>query len=315
MTESMQKGSGGMKIAVSGGTGFIGGHLVRYLRERGDEVVVVSRSGGSDSGTPQSVAGALRVSWAQLEREPQLLEGLDAFVNLAGESINQRWTTAAKERILESRLSAAQSVARLVSRLRDKPAVVVNGSGMSVYGASEQATFDESSPAQTSDFLGRVVTQWERAADAIAGCRVVKLRIGLVLGAGGGALPKMVLPYRLFVGGRIGSGRQPISWIHIDDMVRLIDYCIRHDAIVGPVNATAPEPVTNDAFGRTIGRMLHRPHALPLPAAALRLLLGEMASLLLDGQRVLPRKLLDAGFVFRFATLEPALRDVLPERR
>lgn len=299
-----------MKIAVSGGTGFIGGHLVRYLCERGDEVIVVSRSGGS----PQTEPAAQRVSWAQLDREPQLLEGLDAFVNLAGESINQRWTAAAKERILESRLSAAHAVAILVSRLRSKPAVVVNGSGMSIYGSSERAAFDESSPPQTSDFLGRVVAQWERAADTIAGCRVVKLRIGLVLGADGGALPKMALPYRLFAGGRIGSGRQFVSWIHIDDMVRLIDYCIRHDSIVGPVNATAPEPVTNDAFGRTIGRVLRRPHAIPLPAAALRLLLGEMSSLLLDGQRVLPHKLLDAGFAFRFATLEPALRDVLLKR-
>jgi hypothetical protein len=295
-----------MKIAVMGGTGFIGGHLVEMYARNGCEVIVVSRSQ-----QPSERPGVRMVTWDELERSAEPLEGADAFVNLSGESINQRWTNAAKERILNSRLTAADRVARLVDRLRDKPAVVVNASGISIYGTSETDVYDETCPARVVDFLSGVVEQWERAIDRIQGPRVVKLRVGIVLGTDGGAFPKMALPYRLGVGGRIGTGRQWLSWIHIEDMVRVIDFCIRHDRIMGPVNATAPHPVTNDEFGRALGKALRRPHLFPVPAFLFKLLFGELSVLLLEGQKVVPRTLIDHGFEFRYPTIDQALRQLI----
>lgn len=297
-----------MKVAVAGGSGFIGGHLVRHLLDRGAEVSIISRRDGAGPHGVQSV------TWRQLEETPSVMEGTDAIVNLAGESINQRWTPAAKQRIIDSRLEAAERIARLVERLERKPRVVVNGSGMSIYGTSEADTYDETSPARNVDFLSGVVQLWEQTADRIPDVRLVKIRIGLVLGRDGGALPKMVLPYRLGVGGRIGSGRQWNSWIHVTDMARLIAFCIENEEIRGPVNATAPQPVQSDEFGRLVARVLGRPHWLPVPAAAFKLLFGELSDLLLKGQRVLPRVLLEHGFAFRYATLEEALRDLYRRR-
>lgn len=293
-----------VKVAVAGGTGFIGSHLLHALKAAGHEVAVISRK-------PLPKASIAVYTWDQLKEDPTSMEGVDAVVNLAGESINQRWTDAAKQRILHSRLKVTQSVAEWVARVERKPSVVINGSGMSYYGNSETAVFDESSPANVTDFLSSVVRDWEAAADGIQGVRLVKLRIGLVLGADGGALPKMLLPYRMFVGGRIGSGRQWHSWIHIDDMVRAIKFALEEPSIDGPVNGTAMHPVTNDEFGRTVGRVLKRPHYFPLPASAFKLALGETSTLLLEGQRVLPRKLQDHGFQFAYPTLEEALRHLL----
>jgi uncharacterized protein len=237
-------------------------------------------------------------------------EGWDAIVNLAGETINQRWTRSAKSRILESRREAAARVAEWVERMEKKPQVVVNGSGMNIYGTSETSVFDEGSASYTTDFLSGVVSEWEKAADLIKGVRLVKIRVGLVLGTDGGALPPMALPYKMGVGGKVGSGRQWLSWIHIQDMVRLIELAIMDETISGPINATAPHPVTNDAFGMALGRVLNRPHWLPVPATAMRLIFGELSDLLLKGQRVLPAKLLEHGFRFEYPELEPALRSL-----
>lgn len=296
-----------MKVAVFGGSGFIGRNLVRELQRRGGEAVIVSRSGAPSS-------GAARVTWRELEDDPSPLEGCTAFVNLAGATINTRWTAAAKARILRSRLDAAERVADIVRRLERRPSVVLNGSGMSVYGYSEDETFDESSPEDGDDFLAGVVREWERAADRIAeipGVRLVKLRIGLVLGRDGGAFPLMVLPYKLFAGGRVGSGRQIHSWIHIRDMVGIMLHCIEHADISGPVNCTAPAPVTNDEFGRAVAEALGRPHWLPVPSIAFKLLFGEMSEVLLQGQRVLPGKMLQYGYKFSFSGIEEAVRDLL----
>jgi len=298
-----------MKVAVFGGTGFIGGHLVRELLLRGDEAVIVSRSASSPS-----VPAAARVTWRELEEDPSPLEGCEAFVNLAGATINTRWTHAAKRRILESRLEAAERVASIVRRLERRPSVVLNGSGMSIYGYSEDRTFDETSPGDGDDFLAGVIREWEKAADRIAetsGIRLVKLRIGLVLGTGGGAFPLMVLPYRLFAGGRVGSGKQIHSWIHIRDMVGIMLHCIERGDIDGPVNCTAPNPVTNSEFGKAVARALGRPHWLPVPSAALKLVFGEMSDVLLKGQRVLPEKIVRHGFTFAFPDLDSAVRDLL----
>lgn len=294
-----------LRIAIGGGTGFVGSALVRHLTERGDEVILLSRttSGGLRDRLPS-------VAWDRLIADRERLEGLDAIVNLAGESINQRWTEQAKRRILQSRLDAAAKLAELVDRLQSKPKVVVNGSGMSVYGTSETDEYDESAPARVVDFLSGVVVEWEKAARAIQAPRLVLLRIGLVLEKTGGALPLMALPYRLGVGGRVGSGRQWVSWIHLDDIVRLIVFCIDNPGLSGPINATAPHPVTNDSFGRALAETLRRPHWFPVPAFAFRLAFGELADLLLTGQRVLPLAALEHGFRYRYPTIGEALRAI-----
>ncbi|GIP32722.1 TIGR01777 family oxidoreductase [Paenibacillus sp. J2TS4] len=297
-----------MKIAITGGTGFIGKHLIRYLADQGDEIIVISRSSSSN------VPGAEVLSWGELEAVPGRLEGVDAIVNLAGETINQRWSPAAKERILQSRLDAAAAIARAVASMERKPEVVVNGSGMSIYGISDEETFDERSPARLTDFLAGVVDRWEQAAEEIQDTRLVKLRVGLVLGADGGAFPRMKLPYKLGVGGRLGSGKQWMSWIHIEDMVRLIDFCIRHRQVTGPINATAPHPVMNDEFGRTLGRVMGRGHYFPVPSIVFKLLFGELSILLLEGQKVLPSKALQYGFDYRSPELQPALANLTASR-
>lgn len=294
-----------MKIAVAGGTGFIGGRLIRYLESCGDEVILISRSavGG--------IRSSLRtVAWEECMERKEWFEALDGIVNLSGESINQRWTAQAKHRIIESRLDTVAKLARLVGQLKDKPGAFVSGSAIGIYGTSETDVYDESSPVRTVDFLSDVVEQWERAASAIPAPRLILLRTGVVLGHEGGALPLMSLPYKLGAGGRVGSGRQWLSWIHADDIVRLIRYCIESPNIRGPVNATAPHPVTNDRFGRELASALRRPHWLPVPAFALKLALGEMADMLLTGQQVLPKAAMEHGFEFRYPTVDEALKAI-----
>ncbi|MFB9324826.1 TIGR01777 family oxidoreductase [Paenibacillus aurantiacus] len=297
-----------MRIAVTGGTGFVGQALVSALLARGDEVWIISRKTAQDRTGQERLHYA---TWQQLEQNPALLEGTDCIVNLAGESINQRWSAKAKARILNSRTDAAARIAKLVGALRQKPATVVNASGISIYGTSDTKTFDESSPAHINDFLGSVVEQWEESARTIPAERLVLVRVSLVLGNRGGAFPLMSLPYRLFGGGRVGSGRQWMPWIHIEDMTRVLLFCIDNRDIAGPVNACAPQPVTTDQFGRAIGKAMRRPHWFPVPAFLLRTLLGEMSSLLLQGQRVLPAKLQQGGFDFRYPTIESAMENLV----
>jgi uncharacterized protein (TIGR01777 family) len=294
-----------LKIAVTGGTGFVGKHLIPFLLKNGHEVILISRSSSH-----VNKLGVTAIIWQQLKENPHNLEGVNAIINLAGESISQRWTKAAKQRILQSRLNAAEQITELVEQLHEKPKVVVNASGMSVYGISESDTYDERSPERTMDFLSGVVQQWEKAADRIQGTRTVKIRIGVVLGNDGGAFPSMALPYKLGIGGKVGSGKQWLSWIHIDDMVRLIDYCIHGEEINGPVNATAPNPVTNEQFGRELAKSIRRPHWFPVPAFILKLIFGELSTLLLDWQKVLPYVLLKQGFTFKYPTIDKALAEL-----
>ncbi|MCC3375528.1 epimerase [Cohnella sp. REN36] len=316
-----------MRVLICGGTGFIGTALTRALEARGDEAWIITRH------KPAAPAAGFRyATWDEWAADPTLGGGTYAIVNLAGESINQRWSAAAQQRVLQSRLIAAERVADIVRRLDEPPAVVVNASGISLYGHSYTGgsagpssdasasivnesgdsirPFDESAPARPADFLGRTIMEWEAAADRIPTRRLVKLRIGLVLGRTGGAFPLLRLPHRLFVGGRLGSGKQGMPWIHLDDIVSLILFSLDTAEMSGPVNAIGPETVDNDTFGKTLGRVIGRPHWFPVPASLIRTALGEMSCLLLTGQHAVPRKALDHGFRFRFPRLEDALRNL-----
>lgn len=300
-----------MRIAIAGGTGFIGSALTKALLERNDEVWIISRKSPIE---PSKIANLHRVTWVELTGEPLLLDGMDVIVNLTGESINQRWTNAAKQRVLQSRLTAAARIAELLQALNHKPKLVINASGISAYGISANGEFDETSPTAVTDFLSEVVQKWEQAADAIQSERLVKLRVGVVLDKKEGAFPLMAMPYRLFGGGKIGSGKQWLSWIHLEDMIRLILFIIDNEEINGPVNASAPEPATNNTFGRAIGKAMGRPHWFPVPGFLMKTLFGEMATLLLDGQRALPRKALDNGFTFLYPTVDSAMQELVGKR-
>ncbi|WP_438347414.1 TIGR01777 family oxidoreductase [Paenibacillus sp. FA6] len=297
-----------MKIAICGGTGFIGKALQEHWLKDGHHLIIITRKIPTHATTIQSQIE--HITWDQLEHHPELLENLDALVNLAGASLSQRWTTQAKQRIIESRLKTVSAVSNLVSQLKKKPAVVIQASAIAIYGTSNDGTFEETSPTRVMDFPSDVVQQWEDAADTIQEVRLVKLRVSVVLGSHGGAYPMMKLPFRLGVGGRIGSGQQWMSWIHITDMVRLIDFCILHPEVNGPVNAAAPHPVTNDQFGRTVAAVYHRPYWFPIPSFLLKAVVGELSLILLQGQRVIPSKALEHGFEFTFPEIRDALQDL-----
>ncbi len=290
-----------MRVLVTGGTGFIGRALVNALRDRGDEVVVVSRGAGPGA-----------VTWEAIEHEAALA---DAVVHLAGEPIaEERWTKAYLERVRASRVETTGRIARAIQGAARKPRVLVSGSAVGIYGMrGDDVDLDEDAPAG-HDVLAEIVVAWEAAAKPAraAGARVVHPRTGVVLGKDGGALAKMAAPYRWLVGGPLGSGRQWVSWIHLRDAVRALIFAIDTDTLSGPVNVVAPGPVRMDQLAQSIGSALHRPHTLRAPAFALRLALGTgRASLLLTGQRVLPRRLEEAGFAFEFPQLDGACRDLL----
>ncbi len=306
-----------MKAVIFGGSGFIGRALAEYWLDLGHEVMVVTRRTAKGNRWLQEATyrneRLTSVTWAEVEQTPSLLDGASTIVNLAGATLNQRWSQQVKRRILESRLESTRVAARAVERMKRKPEVVVQGSAVGIYGPSFTEAFDESTaiPSPPPDFLAEVTAAWEETADReFRGVRLVKLRTGVVLGRDGGAYPLMRLPYLLGFGGSLGSGKQWVPWIHLRDMVRLMDYCATHPSIHGPVNAVSPQPVTNREFGRTVCRVHHRPFWLPLPAPVLRTGLGEMSLLLLEGQKVIPQAMLDAGFTFAFPDLESAVADL-----
>ncbi|OAB48367.1 TIGR01777 family oxidoreductase [Paenibacillus antarcticus] len=296
-----------MKIAICGGTGFIGQSIIKHWTTQGHHIVVITRKIPSN---PTSNEQLEYLTWDQISHHPESLENLDALVNLAGASLSQRWTKQAKKRIMESRLTTVSTLSKLVSRLQNKPAVVIQASAVAIYGTSLEETFEENSQTSVMDFPSDVVQQWEDAADSIKEVRLVKLRISVVLGNDGGAYPMMRLPFRLGIGGRIGSGQQWMSWIHISDMVRLVEFCILNPNIEGPVNASTPQPVTNDQFGRAVASVHHRPYWLPLPSFLLKGIVGELSLILLKGQCVIPSKALEHGFIFAFPGIQEALQDL-----
>jgi hypothetical protein len=290
-----------VRVLVTGGTGFIGRAVVASLRGRGDEPLVVSR---------RHAPGV--VAWEDVERE---IERADAVIHLAGEPIaDGRWTAHRLERLRESRVGPTSRIARAIAAASRRPRVFVSASAVGFYGMrKDDGTLDETSPAG-SDLLADICVAWEAAADPAraAGVRVAHPRTGIVLGRDGGALARMALPFRFFVGGRVGDGHQWISWIHIRDVVCAILFAIDTDAMSGPFNLTAPEPVTMGDMARAIGRAMHRPALLPVPPIALRLALGDgLAQTLLTGQRAIPAKLLQAGFTFEFTHAAQACADLL----
>jgi len=298
-----------VRVVVTGGTGFLGRALVAALAGRGDEAVVVTR----DPSRAELPPGARGTGWDGLATA---VDGADAVVNLAGETIAQRWTAAAKARIVGSRAQAAERVGAALRAAKSPPAVLVNASAVGFYGNRGDEELTEASPAG-SGFLAETTLAWERAArEAVPdGVRLVLLRTGFVLGEDGGGLSKMLIPFRLGLGGPLGSGRQWVPWVHRDDLVALLLAALDDARFEGPVNATAPAPVPMKELAAALGRVLRRPAFAPAPAFAIRAAMGEMAALVLDGQRALPEKALALGFSFRFPDLEPALRDLLAPAR
>ncbi len=302
-----------MRVLVTGATGMIGRGVVAALAARGDEVVALSRD--PERARALLGAGVEAHAWPepQLTPPPQPpLERSDALVHLLGEPVAQRWSPEAKRRIRDSRiLSTRQLVAALRAAGDRAPGVLVSQSATGWYGPAGDEQLEETAPAG-SDFLAGVVADWEREARAAESTtRVVCTRTGVVLSPGGGALAKMLPFFRLGIGGPVAGGRQYVPWIHLDDVIAALIHCVDDARADGPVNVTAPNPVTNAQLSRALGRALGRPAVLPVPALAIRLLYGEMATIVTTGQRAVPARLRELGFAFRHPDIEPALRDVL----
>jgi len=302
-----------MRVVIAGGSGFLGLPLAQRLSAEGHDVLILTRRRDFMAGdgrvraitwTPHGDAGG----WGSE------IDGAGAVVNLAGESIGaKRWTAGRKQRILESRLLATRSMVAAIRRAAVPPSVLVNGSAVGYYGPHGDEIVTEETRAG-ADFLAHVCVQWEAEAERASSdrTRVVCMRTGLVLETSGGALPRMLPPFRLGVGGPLGTGHQYWPWIHRDDWMALVRWTIQSPSVSGPVNATAPQPVTNQEFAAALGRAIRRPALLPMPAFALRLILGEMADgLLLSGQRAVPQRAERGGFTFRYAHVDEALQAVL----
>ena len=307
-----------MKIVVSGGTGLIGRMVVQDIAGDGHEVVVLSRSPkkyGDMFGENVRLVywdGRNNGEWVNQ------IDGADAVVNLAGESISgsgflpDRWSTEKKRRILESRLAAGEALAKAVEAAANRPDVLLQASAVGYYGSTGDALITESSPPG-DDFLALVTIDWEASTEAVdaMGLRRVIARIGLVLSTQDGALPRLLLPSRLFAGGWFGSGKQWWPWIHINDTIRALRFLIENEVAVGPYNVTAPNPVTNKEFGKALGQALGRPSAIPVPGFALRTALGEVASTVLEGQRAVPQRLQELDFTFHYVDIDAALNDLI----
>ncbi len=285
-----------MNVTVTGASGFIGRRLIAALTKQG-----------------HTVRALRRADWDTLagEPSPDALENADAIVHLAGEPVAQRWTPEAKRKIADSRLQGTRNLVTALSTLSRRPAVLVCASAIGIYGDRGAEVLTETSPPG-SGFLADLCREWEKQASLAEalGIRVVKLRTGIVLGADGGALQKMLPPFKAFVGGRLGSGRQWMSWIHVDDLAALIIHAMQK-TVAGALNGTAPNPVTNAAFTRELAAALSRPALFPAPAFALKLMFGEMSEVLLGSQRVLPKAAETSGFRFAFPQLAQALRNIL----
>lgn len=303
-----------MRILISGATGLVGSAVMRRALDLGEEPVRLARSGFSTR-MPMACSSQTNVTWDPAAGTiDSSAEGAHAVVHLAGASIAQgRWTKRRKQILRESRVETTRQLVSALGKLRRPPSVFVAASAVGFYGSrGDEVLSETASPGD--DFLGELVRDWEAESQAAAdlGARVVLLRFGVILARHGGALPRMVLPFRLGAGGPIGSGKQWMSWIALEDAVSIICFALRTDCVSGPVNAVAPNPVRNLDFGRVLGDVIHRPAFVPTPAFVLRLALGEVAdALLLSSQRVVPDRLTQFGYRFVYPELKPALESVL----
>ncbi len=304
-----------MRVAVTGATGFVGSRLVERLQADGHQVLVLARN--SDRATrifPTAAFPAVEVvAYTSLQSGEwqQRISGCDGVVNLAGEPISERWTATHKQSIVSSRQLGTQKLVEAIAQANPKPQVLVSASAIGFYGTSETAAFDETSAAG-NDFLAEVCKVWEAEAQTVkdSGVRLVILRLGVVLGMGG-AIAKMLTPFKLFAGGPIGTGKQWFSWIHREDVVNLIVQALTQPNMEGVFNATAPNPVRMAEFCNTLGQVMNRPSWLPVPAFAIEALLGDGAIVVLEGQQVLPQRTQTTGFQYQYSDLKPALEEVL----
>jgi len=295
-------------ILLTGGTGFIGRILCRELLANGDQITVLSRQSAVD----------VRAICGRVEALPDLAKlkghkGFDAIINLAGEGIaEKRWSETRKQAIRDSRIELTQQLVDVVKTWKQPPQVMVSGSAVGFYGAHGNLEVTEATLPH-NEFTHRLCSDWEQAAMKLAdmGVRVCLSRTGIVVGASGGFLQRMVLPFKLGVGGKLGSGEQYMPWVHRQDVVAALLWMLNTETASGAYNVVSPSPVTNATFTKTLGSVLHRPTILPAPAVALKLALGEMSGLLLTGQRAIPARLVAEGFEFRFTDLEPALKDAI----
>jgi uncharacterized protein len=305
-----------MKVAITGATGFVGSRLVQQLYRKGHSIVVLTRNTAfAQKVFPSEAFPNIEIvaytpntsgSWQSV------IASCDGVVNLAGEPIGEgRWTPERKQEILNSRKLGTQKIVEAIANANPKPTVLINASAIGYYGTSEMATFDETNQSG-NDFLAQVCQAWEAEATKVkdAGVRLVILRFGIVLG-NGGALGKMIPPFKLFAGGPIGSGRQWFSWIHLDDLVNLIVEALTKPEIEGVYNATAPNPVRMADLSQTLGQVMNRPSWLPVPAFAIEALLGDGAIVVLEGQQVIPKRTLETGFEYKYPNLQSALTQIL----
>lgn len=299
-----------MRFLITGGTGFIGSALCEHLLRGGHSIMIQTRH-------PESVHGNI----ASIERLEDLSseEVFDVVINLTGEPIaNKRWSDGQKQKIINSRLETTEGLVEFFRRAGQKPELFISGSAIGFYGIeNSDETIDEDIDEEDlgdSSFSSQLCQQWEASAmqAKLLGIRTCLLRTGIVLGEGGGALAKMTLPFKLGLGGKMGSGNQWMPWIHLDDLVGMIDYCVHHPDISGPINGTAPNPVTNAEFTTALGNVVKRPTILPMPGFVVKLLMGQMGEeLLLAGKKVIPLKAQQAGFQFKYEYLDDALSDIL----
>lgn len=300
-----------MKILITGGNGLIGRALAENLARDGHEVIILSRRSLPAESlprgvTPQQWDGRTAQGWGELA------EGADAIVNLAGENLSAgRWTAKRKRVIVESRINAGTAVAQAVQQAADKPRALIQSSAVGYYGPSDGRWIGEETAA-AHDFMGRVCQDWEASTETVEalGVRRVVVRSGVVLSTKGGALPRMLLPFKFFAGGPLGSGQQWLSWVHLEDEVRALRFLIENQEARGAFNISA-QPLTNRQFASAIGKVMHRPAFIPVPAFIIRLIFGEMSTVVLDGQRVSAKRLTEHGFEFRYPEAEMALRDLL----
>ncbi|MDJ0797937.1 MAG: TIGR01777 family oxidoreductase [Calothrix sp. MO_167.B12] len=306
-----------MKIAITGATGFVGSRLVARLQEEGHQAIALTRNTSyARKVFPSSAFPNIEIvayTPTALGSWQEAISGCDGVVNLAGESIAEgRWTAEKKQEILNSRQLSTQNIVAAIANAEHKPNVLINASAIGYYGTSETASFTEDSPS-SNDFLAEVCQVWEAEARKVsdAGVRLVILRLGIVLDAGGGALAKMITPFKMFAGGPIGNGNQWFSWIHRDDLVNLILQALTDSNMSGVYNATAPQPVRMNELSQAMGAVMNRPSWLPVPSFAIEALLGDGAIVVLEGQQVLPQRTLDSGFKYKYRNLRDALVEIL----